>query len=166
MIPISSLLSISNPNKTKKKWSKTTKTANTAATASKTTPTAASITGGGGRPQKKCVYVHGTHTYILADVAARVLSIPPSEAECERTFSVAGRVHSKTRNSLSGDHINQVVSLHQWLHMDARHASRASALRSATTTASASRFATLKLIDEMHFAPDPADVDDEDDEDV
>ena len=49
--------------------------------------------------------------------------------------------------------------------MDAQHVSRASALRSATTTARASRFATLKLIEETHFAPDPADVDDEDDED-
>ena len=109
--------------------------------------------------------IHERQFPILADVAARVLSIPPSEAECERTFSVAGRAHSKTRNSLSGDHINQVVSLHQWLHMDAQHASRASALRSATTTARASRFATLKLIEETHFAPDPADVDDKDDED-
>ena len=33
-------------------------------------------------------------------------------------------------------------------------------------TARASRFATLKLIEETHFAPDPADVDDEDDEDA
>ena len=109
--------------------------------------------------------IHERQFPILADIAARVLSIPPSEAECERTFSVAGRAHSKTRSSLSGDHINQVVSLHQWLHMDARHASRASALRSATTTTRASRFATLKLIDETRFDPDPADVDDEDDED-
>ena len=109
--------------------------------------------------------IHERQFPILADVAARVLSIPPSEAERERTFSVAGRAHSKTRNSLSGDHINQVASLHQWLHMDAQHASRASALRSATTTARASRFATLKLIEETHFAPDPADVDDKDDED-
>ena len=77
-----------------------------------------------------------------------------------------GRVHSKARNLLSGDHINQVVSLHQWLHMDAQNVSRASALRSTKTTARVSRFATLKLIEETHFAPDPADVDDEDDEDA
>ena len=102
---------------------------------------------------------------ILADIAVAVLSIPPSEAECERTFSAAGRVHTKTRSLLSGDHINQVVSIHQWLLMDAQYVSRASALRSATTAARASRFATLKLIEETHFAPDPADSDDEDDED-
>ena len=102
---------------------------------------------------------------ILAEIAVAVLSIPPSEAECERTFSAAGRVHTKTRNSLSGDHINQVVSIHQWLLMDAQYVSRASALRSAATAARASRFATLKLIEETHFAPDPADSDDEDDED-
>ena len=102
---------------------------------------------------------------ILAEIAVAVLSIPPSEAECERTFSAAGRVHTKTRNSLSGDHINQVVSIHQWLLMDAQNVSRASALRSAATAARASRFATLKLIEETHLAPDPADSDDEDDED-
>ena len=57
------------------------------------------------------------------------------------------------------------MSIHQWLLMDAQHVSRASTLRSAATTARASRFATLKLIEETHFAPDPADSDDEDDED-
>ena len=50
--------------------------------------------------------------------------------------------------------------------MDAQNVSRASALRSTKTTARVSRFATLKLIEETHFAPDPADVDDEDDEDA
>ena len=109
--------------------------------------------------------IHERQFPILANIAARVLSIPPSEAECERTFSAAGRVHTKTRNLLSGEHINQVVSIHQWLLMDAQHVSRASALRSAATAARASRFATLKLIEETHFAPDPADSDDEDDED-
>jgi hypothetical protein len=58
---------------------------------------------------------------ILAGIAVRGLSIPPSEAECERTFSIIGRVHSKARNSLNGHHINQVVSLHQWLHMVAQN---------------------------------------------
>jgi len=110
--------------------------------------------------------IHEKRFPILAGIAVRVLSIPPSEAECERTFSITGRVHSKARNSLTGDHINQVVCLHQWLQMEAQNVSRASALRGAKTTARASRFATLKLIEETHFAPDPADVDDEDDEDV
>ena len=44
--------------------------------------------------------------------------------------------------------------------------SRASALRSAKTAARASRFATLKLMEETHFDPDPADLDEGDDEDV
>ena len=64
----------------------------------------------------------------LAGTAVRVLSTPPSEAECERTLLRAGRVHSKARSLLSGDRINQVVSLHQWLHVDAQNVSRASAL--------------------------------------
>ena len=75
-------------------------------------------------------------------------------------------MHSKARNTLIGDHINQVMSLHQWLHMDAQNVSRASALRGAKTTARASRFANLVLIEETHFAPDPANVDEEDDEDA
>ena len=92
--------------------------------------------------------IHEKRLPILAGTAVGVLSIPPSEAECERTFSTAGRVHSKARNLLSGDHINQVVSLHHWLHRDAQNVSRALALRSTKTTARASRFATLKVIEE------------------
>lgn len=113
--------------------------------------------------------VYGQRFPILADIAVRVLSIPPSEAECERTFSITGRTHTKARNSLKGDNINQVVSLHQWLQMDDENVSKASALRSANAEGRASRFATLKLIDETRFAPDPADVEeeevDEEDED-
>ena len=105
--------------------------------------------------------VYGQRFPILADIAVRVLSIPPSEAECERTFSITGRTHTKARNSLKGDNINQVVSLHQWLQMDDENVSKASALRSANAEGRASRFATLKLIDETRLAPDPADVEEE-----
>ena len=73
--------------------------------------------------------IHEKRFPVLAGIDVRVvLSIPPSEAECERTFSIVGRARSKARNLLSDDHINQVVSLHQWLYIDAQNVSRASAI--------------------------------------
>ena len=48
--------------------------------------------------------------------------------------------------------------------MVAQNVSSASALRGAKTTATASRVATLMFIEEAHFARDPANVDEEDDE--
>ena len=101
---------------------------------------------------------HGARFPILAGIAAVVLPIPPTEAECERTFSVTGRVHSKARNTLSGEHINQVVCLHQWLHMDEQLRSRASLLRAETTTERSLRFAQIQLHAELGLVPEPANV--------
>ena len=86
------------------------------------------------------------------------MPIPPTEAECERTFAVTGRVHSKARNKLSGEHINQVVCLHQWLHMDEQLRSRASLLRAETTTGRSLRFAQIQLHAELGLVPEPANV--------
>ena len=108
---------------------------------------------------------HSRRFPILAAIAGRVLSIPPTEAECERTFSIAGRVHSKARNKLSGEHINQVVCLHQWLHMDEQLRSRASLLRAETTTKKSLRFAQIQLHAELGLVPEPANVVEEFDED-
>lgn len=106
---------------------------------------------------------HDKRFPILASIARRVLAIPPTEAECERTFSVSGRVHTKARNKLSPDHVNHIVSLHGWLLMDQQNRSRASVKRAKTTAERVSRFAQFMVIEETLQILPGAGEDEEDD---
>jgi hypothetical protein len=52
---------------------------------------------------------------ILADIAARVLSIPATSASVEQLFSVSGRVVTTARARLSFCHVTELCCLHKWL---------------------------------------------------
>ena len=92
-----------------------------------------------------------------------MLATPPTEAECERTFSASGRVHTKARNKSSPDHVNHIVSLHGWLLMDQQNRSRASVKRAKTTAERVSRFAQFMVVEETLQILPGAGEDEEDD---
>jgi hypothetical protein len=52
---------------------------------------------------------------ILARIARVILSIPPTQADCERMFSRSGKVSTPQRNALSPDHIDENTTLFYWL---------------------------------------------------
>ena len=45
----------------------------------------------------------------LAKIALRLISIPPSSAAVERSFSLQAWIHSKNRNRLSQENINKIL---------------------------------------------------------
>ncbi|RWS21102.1 zinc finger BED domain-containing protein 1-like protein, partial [Leptotrombidium deliense] len=49
----------------------------------------------------------------LATVAARIFSIPSSSAGVERSFSIQGKIHSKDRNKLRPEKVQQLLAV-QW----------------------------------------------------
>jgi hypothetical protein len=53
----------------------------------------------------------------LASIAIRLLSIPPSNTSCERSFSRQGLIHTKLRNRLSHDKVKKLVSVQHNLHL-------------------------------------------------
>ena len=107
---------------------------------------------------------HDKRFPILASTARRVLAIPPTEGECERTFSVTGRVHTSARNKLSPDHVSQVVSLHGWLLMDQQNRSRQSVIRAKTTAERVSRFAQFMVVEEtLQVVPGAGEEEEDDD---
>jgi hypothetical protein len=50
-------------------------------------------------------------TSALAQIAVRILSIPASSAAVERSFSIQGNLHTKSRNRLSEDNVDKLMRI-------------------------------------------------------
>lgn len=55
---------------------------------------------------------------LLSSLAATILAAQPESAGIERQFSIARRILSWTRAGLSGDTVNMLTLLNQWLRYD------------------------------------------------
>lgn len=54
----------------------------------------------------------------LFAIASRVLTIPPSTAASERNWSVFSNTHTKTRNRLTKDRVNKLVTVRANLRLN------------------------------------------------
>jgi hypothetical protein len=50
-------------------------------------------------------------TSALAQIAVRILSIPASSAAVERSFSIQGNLHTKSRNRLSEENVDKLMKI-------------------------------------------------------
>lgn len=70
------------------------------------------------------------HLFPTIAIAAKLIfSIPPSQCECERTFSIAGIISQNKRNNISVENMDLVVKLHHNLrNFETGHTMRCSKL--------------------------------------
>jgi len=54
---------------------------------------------------------------LLASVALCLLTVVPTEAACERSFSTEGHLHSKLRNSLGDASVRALMNVRMNLHL-------------------------------------------------
>jgi hypothetical protein len=108
---------------------------------------------------------NATRWPILARLAARVLSIPATSSDCERLFSITGRIASSARASLASERIDKLTCLHGWLKADrAADEDRVGSGRETKVAKRSIRFATLSIA--LEVVPGENEEEDDDDEDV
>ena len=101
--------------------------------------------------------------FVLAGIAARVLSGPALSASVEQLFSFARRVVTTARARLNFRHVNELFCLHQWLIDEGMVTKEAWKAKEKHTKA----FAKLAFLNLLREVEEPEDIerDDEDDDD-
>jgi hypothetical protein len=107
-----------------------------------------------------------THRHKLpihARLAATLLSAPATSSDCERLFSLSGRLFCKLRARLTAEHVNFRTCLNRWMNQKLDDEDQKAIAASQKRQKRSLRFATLSA--KMEILVDPLSDDDEDESD-
>jgi hypothetical protein len=101
---------------------------------------------------------------IHARLAAKVLSTPSTSSDCERLFSLSGRIFCKARAKLSAKHVNFRTCLCRWVNQNFDEEDDRASASAEKRQKRSLRFATLSLKLEVEGGSSSDEDDEEDDE--
>jgi hypothetical protein len=102
---------------------------------------------------------------IHARLAAQILSAPATSSDCERLFSLSGRIFCKARAKLTAAHVNFRTCLCRWVNQDFDEEEDSSSPSAEKRRKTSLHFATLSLRLEVEGGISEDEDDEEDDED-
>ena len=102
---------------------------------------------------------------ILARLVAKLLSAPATSSDCERLFSLSGRLFSKLRASLTSEHVDMRTCLNRWMNQKLDDYDQKAVATSQKRQKRSLRFATLSAKMELQVdVPSDEEEDEESDD--